>query len=140
MAENGVGSVAQFMSAFREGLPSVPRLEGRRVRILTGASMAPFLEELAPSLRGATGAEVQVRTIENLFFGESVTVAGLLAGEDLLSGAEGARADELILLPKEALNADELFIDSMSLSEFREAVAPAKVLVGLEITEVLRSL
>jgi hypothetical protein len=67
-------------------------------------------------------------------------VAGLLAGRDLLRAAEKEEGRDLILIPGEALNADDLFIDSLSLSEFRASVAPAKVLPGLEITEALRKL
>jgi len=150
LTENGVGSVSAFLTAFEEGLPGVPRLEGRRIRILTGLSMAPFLEELQPRLREATGASVQVHPVVNGFFGESVTVAGLLAGQDLLEAALQQAAplnaagdpepNDLILLPGEALNADEMFIDSLSLSEFREALTPAQVMPTLEITEALRKL
>jgi ABC-type sugar transport system substrate-binding protein len=122
--------------------------------------MAPFLKALQPRVREATGASVQVHPVVNGFFGESVTVAGLLAGRDLLRAAllqpaplqaapleaalQKAAGDpepnDLILLPGEALNADDLFIDSLSLSEFREAVAPAQVMPALEITEALRKL
>ena len=138
LTENGVGSVSGFLAAFQEGLPGVPRMEGRRIRILTGLSMAPFLEELAPSLREATGASVQVQPVVNGFFGPSVTVAGLLAGQDLLQAVPDPESHDLILVPGEALNADDLFIDSMPLSDFREALAPARVQPSLEITEALR--
>ena len=140
LTENGVGSVSGFLTAFEEGLPDVPRLEGRRIRILTGFSMAPFLEELQPSLQEATGASVQLRPVVNEFFGESVTVAGLLSGRDLLEAAEDPEANDLILVPGEALNADDLFIDSLSLSDFREAVAPARVMPAREITLALKKL
>lgn len=140
LTENGVGAVSGFLTAFREGLPEVPRLEGRRIRILTGLSMAPFLEELVPSLREATGASVDVRPVVNEFFGPSVTVAGLLAGRDLLQAAENPEPNDLILVPREALNADDLFIDSLSLFDFRKALAPAQVVPALEITKALRKL
>ncbi|MFH1762753.1 MAG: DUF512 domain-containing protein, partial [Gemmatimonadota bacterium] len=140
LTENGVGAVSGFLAAFREGLSEVPRLEGRRIRILTGLSMAPFLEELAPSLREATGASVDVHPVVNEFFGPSVTVAGLLAGRDLLQAAENPEPEDLFLVPKEALNADDLFTDSLSLFDFREALAPAQVVPALEITEALRML
>ena len=140
LTENGVGSVSGFLSAFEEGLPEVPRLEGRRIRILTGLAMAPFLEELGPSLQEATGASVQLRPVANEFFGESVTVAGLLAGRDLLEAAKDPEPNDLILVPGDALNADNLFIDSLSLSDFRKAVAPARVMPAQEITEALRKL
>jgi putative radical SAM enzyme (TIGR03279 family) len=140
LTENGVGSVVGFVEAFEEGLPQVPRLEGRRIHLLTGQSMAPFLTDLAPRLEQATGAAVQVRSVVNEFYGELVTVAGLLAGRDLLKAVEDPGPEDLILLPKEALNADDLFIDSFSLSDFREAAAPARVEPALEITEALRAL
>lgn len=140
LTENGVGAVAWFLDAFRAGLEDVPSLEGRRVRILTGTSMGPFMDALRGDLARATGAEVLVHPVENRFYGELVTVAGLLAGRDLLEAVEDPHPHDLILLPGEALNADELFIDSLTLDEFRKAVAPARVLPGLEITEALRSL
>jgi NifB/MoaA-like Fe-S oxidoreductase len=103
--------------------------------------MAPFMEDLAPSLRQATGASVQVSPVANEFFGPSVTVAGLLAGQDLLLAVPpDVGSEDVILVPAEALNADDLFIDSMSLSDFRKVVAPARVMAGLEITEALRKL
>jgi NifB/MoaA-like Fe-S oxidoreductase len=140
LTENGVGAVARFLEAFRRGIRDVPRLEGRRIRILTGESMEPFMKGLAPRIAAATGASVLVHKVANRFYGKLVTVAGLLGGKDLLEAASDPQSSDLILLPREALNADDLFIDSFSLPEFRKAVAPARVLPALEITEALRSL
>jgi len=140
LTENGVGAVASFLSAFEEGIGSVPPLVGKRVRILTGTSMAPFLRDLAPRISDASGATVQVHEVKNRFYGDIVTVAGLLGGRDLRSGVEDPQPGDVILLPKEALNAEDLFIDSFSLAEFRESVAPARALPALDITEALRSL
>jgi len=140
LTENGVGAVQEFLAAFEEGLGDVPMLEGRRLRILTGYSMAPFMEGLAPSLRKATGASVMVQPVTNEFFGDSVTVAGLLAGRDLLKAAADPKPNDLVLVPAEALNADDLFIDSLSLSDLQDSLAPAQLVPGLEITETLRTL
>jgi putative radical SAM enzyme (TIGR03279 family) len=140
LMENGVGSVRRFLDDFDSGVGGLGRVEARRIRILTGASMGPFLEERAPALALATGVPVEVTAVTNRFYGESVTVAGLLGGRDLLEAAAGARAGDLILLPAETLNQDDLFIDSLPLAEFREAVAPARVVPAYEITEALNSL
>ena len=74
-------------------------------------------------------------------YGEIVTTAGLLAGRDILAhlGSEHRRGD-LILIPGEALNGDDLFIDSLPLSELEAAVAPARVVKGFQILDVLREL
>jgi putative radical SAM enzyme (TIGR03279 family) len=140
LTENGVGAVAAFLAAFRKGIASVPQLPEHRIRILTGRSMAPFMEELASDLARVSEAQVLVHPVLNEFYGELVTVAGLLGGRDLLRAVEDPRPEDLILLPGEALNTDELFIDSFSLAEFREAVAPARLLPAIEITHALRSL
>jgi putative radical SAM enzyme (TIGR03279 family) len=140
LKENGVGSVTAFLRDFEEGVSDLPRLDDGRVVILTGRSMEPFMAELAPVVRRVTGAEVDVRGVTNLFFGDSVTVAGLLAGADLLRAVPDPTPRDLVLLPAESLNRDDLFIDSLSLEEFRKAVAPARVLAGFELTETLRSL
>ena len=140
LTENGVGAVAGFLSGFEQGIRRVRRLDGFRIRILTGASMAPFFRHLSPRIEEASGAPVLVHEVANSFYGEIVTVAGLLGGRDMLAAVPDPVPGDLILLPKEALNAEGLFIDSYSLVAFREAVSPARVLPSLEITEALRSL
>ena len=102
--------------------------------------MEPFFRERAERLAGATHAEVDVVTVVNDFYGESVTVAGLLAGRDIQASLGATAADELLLLPAEAVNADGLFIDSMPLSDLTAALAPATLATGYEITECLKGL
>ncbi len=138
--ENGVGAVRRFVDGFDEGLSGVPRLDGRRLRLVTGRSMAPFLRERAGRLADATGAEVEVVEVVNDFFGETCTVAGLLAGRDILAALAGGKEDDVVLLPAEALNADALFIDSMPRAELEGALGGATVLTGYEITEALAEL
>ncbi len=140
LTENGVGSVAVFLRAFEEGLPSVRRLDGLTVRILTGRAMMPFMAALAPRLEDATGASVVVRAAANELFGDLVTVAGLLGGRDLLKAAGTPGESDLLLLPGEALNADDLFIDSFTLAEFEEAVFPSRVIAGLDLIQALEAL
>ncbi len=141
LTENGVGSVVRFLEASEEGLQkSPPRLDGRRLVILTGTSMAPFMEDLSAALREATGAGVDVRAVKNEFYGELVTVAGLLAGCDLLEAARDVGEGDIVLLPTEALNADDLFIDSMPLGEFESGAAPARVVPALDLARALETL
>jgi NifB/MoaA-like Fe-S oxidoreductase len=103
--------------------------------------MAPFLEERAEALsRALGGTPVEVTAVTNRFYGETVTVAGLLAGGTCWTRlrATGPRED-LILLPAETLNQDDLFIDSLplgtSVGRWRRPGRPA-----WEIPDALRSL
>lgn len=140
LLENGVGSVRHFLDGLDRELDDLPRVDAGRVRILTGASMAPLLEPRVAAVSDAIGAPVEVVPVTNRFYGETVTVAGLLAGRDLVEAAGEGRPGDVLLIPAETLNQDDLFIDSLPLDEFRRAVAPARVVPGYEIPEALRSL
>lgn len=141
LLENGVGALRRFLVDFEDGLPDVAALPGRRIRIVTGPSMTPFIRERAPRLARATGAEVAVVEVENQLFGPTVTTAGLLPGRDilraLLDTGGGPRPGDLILLPADCLNGDDLFIDSLPLAELRDRLDPSTVRVGREITTLL---
>jgi NifB/MoaA-like Fe-S oxidoreductase len=110
------------------------------VRLVTAASMAPFLRERAPRLARATGATVEVVEVTNDYFGETVTVAGLLGGRDILRALDHGRAGDVILLPAEALNADDRFIDDFPRAELVDRLGLADVRTGYEVTEALVSL
>jgi NifB/MoaA-like Fe-S oxidoreductase len=138
LEENGVGAVRRVLTDLDAGIPSLPRFEGRRIRIATGASMAPFFRERAAPIADATGAPVEVVEVVNDFYGSIVTTAGLLAGADVEAALRAdLRPEDLLLIPAEALNADELFIDSKPLAEVRAALAPALVVPGHELIDTL---
>ncbi len=137
--ENGVGAIRRFVDAFEAGLDFVPRFEGRRIRLVTGGSMAPFLRERSSRLAAAVSADIDVVEVRNEYFGSSVTIAGLLGGNDILTALPGSRPGDLVVLPAEALNGDGLFIDSMSLAELSARLGPAELRTGYEITEALRA-
>ena len=136
--ENGVGAIRRFVDGFDAGLETVPRFEGRRIRLVTGLSMSPYLRERSDRLAAATGADVEVVEVGNKYFGESVTIAGLLGGRDILEALGDSRHGDVIVLPAEALNADNVFIDDLAQSELVAALAPAEIRTGYEITEALR--
>ena len=137
LTENGVGALNRFVRDFEKGLPDAPAIPGRILRIVTGRSMERLFRDRAPRLAQATGSEVRVLGVVNDFYGESVTVAGLLGGRDIVRAVGDTSEDEVILLPAEALNADDLFIDSLPISEVRAALAPAEVVTGYDLLECL---
>ncbi|NNF37212.1 MAG: DUF512 domain-containing protein [Gemmatimonadetes bacterium] len=138
LEENGVGAVRRVLTDLDAGIPALPRFEGRRIRIATGASMAPFFRERAGAIAEATGAPVEVVEVENAFYGSIVTTAGLLAGADVEAALKvDLRPEDVLLIPAEALNADGLFIDSRPLAEVRAALAPALLVPGHELIDTL---
>ncbi|GIT52606.1 MAG: hypothetical protein Ct9H300mP15_28190 [Gemmatimonadota bacterium] len=137
--ENGVGAIRRFIDGFERGLAEVPRFEGRRIRLVTGGSMRPFLDERASALAAATEATVEVVHVENRYFGDTVTIAGLLGGRDIIDALQNTESGDLVVLPAEALNADDIFIDDVPMDDVRKALAPASIYTGYEVTEALRS-
>src|SRR6185437_2135698 len=121
--ENGVGAVSALRMRVREGLASLPRLDGRRIGVVTGVSMREIMPELLDQLSEATGAEFAMMVMENSLFGPTTTTAGLLVGADILR-ALGDRDDlDLALIPAESINDNGLFLDEASFIGVREQLA-----------------
>ncbi len=124
LTENGVGAVRRFMADAESVLDDPPDLTGRTIGLLTGTRMAQVMEPLIPRLAAATGADLRLIPVENGLFGPTVTTAGLLPGEDIRE-ALAERADlDAVFIPAEALNDDDLFIDSVAFDALAGALAP----------------
>jgi NifB/MoaA-like Fe-S oxidoreductase len=94
-----------------------------RITVVTGVSFAPILRTVLARLRKAPGASVRQITAKNSLFGPSVTVAGLLAGKDILKAIKGKHLGSVLVIPANALKEDEgIFLDNMKLADV-EAVA-----------------
>ncbi len=117
--ENGVGMLALTMSAFREALEvceDTPR--GSRICIATGVAAAPFLQQLVDEAHQKWDAvNVQVVAVENRFFGEKITVAGLLTGQDIAAALKDMDADIVLLSQNVLRQQGDCFLDDMTPSE-----------------------
>lgn len=127
--ENGVGLLRKFEEALKleaeeNPLPPAPR----KVLIPCGASIAPvmrqWMEKYAPE-----GVQVTVQPIRNFFFGETVTVTGLLTGRDILNQIRGMEADEILLCQNTLRAEGDLFLDDMSLTDLENALKPKLTIV-----------
>ncbi len=120
--ENGVGMVPLFDQEMKQGLT----LRARRARsgggkpspsvhAVSGVDFAPLLDRYSPAIRDLYPIDWHVHAIRNVFFGDQITVAGLLTAADLAAGMSpriGFRGDEIVLVPDTMLRADgEIFLD-----------------------------
>ena len=138
LLENGVGALRTLLDSFHHGKDRLVPLDGvDRVRIVTGTSMRPWFEELAPRVSRRMSCAVEVVAVRNRYFGPSVTIAGLLSGADMLDAVADSRSGDLVLLPGEALNGDDVFIDGLGLSDMARQLSPAVVRPGHELVETL---
>ena len=127
--ENGVGLLRKFenslSAAARENTrKAVPR----RVRIPCGKSIAPVMEGWIKAY-GPEGVKVEVQPIRNTFFGETVTVTGLITGGDLIRQLSGADEDEILLCGNTLRAEGDLFLDDVSLAEVRARLKPRVTVV-----------
>lgn len=140
--ENGVGMWAYLRDRFAEELSELDG-DGRAVKLscATGVLAAPLIEQLADSLKAKfPNVEVRVFTVKNRFFGETVTVAGLTTGKDLIDALmpHKERLGERVIIPKAMLKADEdIFLDDVTLDEVSEALGVPVIPVDNEPYELI---
>lgn len=143
--ENGVGMIRLLLDEFGEALEELraakadddlskepasfceqlpDRNETHVVSIATGYLAAPFLVQLAGDcMREFPNYEIHVYAIRNDFFGERITVSGLLTGQDLKAQLTGKVLGERLLLPCNLLRSgEEVFLDDMTLGELKTAL------------------
>jgi putative radical SAM enzyme (TIGR03279 family) len=130
--ENGVGLIRLLEESADACLKHPPVLQEKVKMVwVTGVSAAPYLKRLAGKFAECiNGLKIDVVTARNHLMGESVNVAGLLAGEDIYKSIQdySARTSEqadVFILPPDCLNADGLFLDDWNVMELEERLKTA---------------
>ena len=127
--ENGVGMLAEFDENFRYSLDETERVAlNKRVDMITGTSFAPILEKYMPILEEKLGIKCRVNSVENDFFGHSVTVAGLITAGDIIKQAQ--RGADAYVLPDNMLREfTDTFLDGKTVSEVEAALGAPIIVV-----------
>ena len=125
--DNGVGMLRLLEQEFRRGLDLMEPEEmagATPFSIATGVSAAPFLEKLTALAREKCGKiEGKVYPIRNDFFGETITVAGLVTGGDLIAQLKGKPLGQRLLIPQNMLrHGERVFLDDVSLDDVEGAL------------------
>lgn len=123
--ENGVGMVRllkEEVEAAMEELDGDDR--SRDVTIATGELAAPFLEEHVQSIQKKyPNVHVRVIPIRNEFFGEKITVAGLLTGQDLIAQLKGRELGDRLLITEHMLRSGEsVFLDDVTVEDVEKTL------------------
>ena len=131
--ENGVGMVRLLTEEIREELrrSAGRKARSRHITIATGRLVGPILDGL---VREITEVFPQVRAdvvpITNHFFGELITVSGLITGQDLTAQLAGRDLGEELLLPANMLRSGEnVFLDDMTVEQVEETLQIKTVIV-----------
>ena len=125
--ENGVGMLRLLKEEVEETLAEVkPDVETpkRRVSIATGRLAGPFLKELGKRIETVhQNVTLQIFEIRNDFFGESITVSGLITGQDLIAQLKDQDLGDELLLPTNMIRSGErVFLDDLTIEDAEEAL------------------
>ena len=130
--ENGVGMMRLLETEVKERLAG---LEGDNreftASVATGKLAAPFIQQYMKLIQEKfPNIKVNVYTIRNDFFGERITVSGLITGADLREQLKDRELGEKILIPCNMLRSGEdVFLDDLTVDDIREALGTELVVV-----------
>ncbi len=122
--DNGVGSIRQFIKQFqaiaKKMLPTRIKTP-RRLTWVVGNAVAQAFQPLVRQLNEVEGLTVNLVPLPSNYWGQEITVTGLLTGQDLLLGLQGKDLGDGILLPSLMLKHDDTkFLDDMSVEQLSQ--------------------
>jgi len=161
--ENGVGLVRQFLDHSRRFMKSKRAMDyrGRKALLMTVSSFAPILNKVLAELNRATGSQLRAVAVNNFTFGDSVTVAGLLCGQDLKYAAHAdldshgpvdayvvpsasirthatmGPSDQFVLHGVTVPRPEAAFLDDMTLDQLSEELSAPVVPSGTNLAQLL---
>ena len=96
----------------------------REVSLATGKLAYPYLKEFAEQIQEKfPKTAIHLYCIRNDFFGEKITVSGLITGQDLKAQLAGQKLGDKLLLPCNMLRSgEEVFLDDMTVTDLKDAL------------------
>jgi putative radical SAM enzyme (TIGR03279 family) len=129
--EDGVGMVRRFITdaerTLKQDLGAELDMKSGQLRgtVATGELFYPILSRYVDRLNDRYGTRLKVIAVRNQFFGEEVTVAGLIAGRDVLAARESIDGDFLIVPEQACLKSGHVFLDDLTIEDIqRELYIP----------------
>ncbi|MEW6206947.1 MAG: DUF512 domain-containing protein [Acidobacteriota bacterium] len=121
--EDGVGMVRRFITESKQAMARDLALSlgirrgSLHGTVATGRLFYPILSKYVSELNERMGTRLKIVAVENRFFGEEVTVAGLIGGRDFLSSKDEMEGDFLIVPEQACLKGGNIFLDDLSLED-----------------------
>ena len=129
--ENGVGLFAEFYDNVDYELSSLPKLSlGKRIACITGVDFAPFLREKMKEIDALLGTSSTVFGIVNRFFGENITVAGLVTEGDIIEQADCSGADAAVIPDNMLREFGDVFLDNIAAADVERALGVPLIVVS----------
>jgi putative radical SAM enzyme (TIGR03279 family) len=118
---NGVGSIRQFIQEFQQKAQKMlpDRLPvAKQYTWVVGNAVEKVFQPLVKRLNRVEGLTINLVALNSQYWGQEITVTGLLTGEDLITGLQGKDLGDGILLPSVMLKHDEAkFLDDLTIAD-----------------------
>jgi NifB/MoaA-like Fe-S oxidoreductase len=123
LVENGVGMIRNFLDQFEEAMKKKwpPRAARIRGTVVTGRIFYPVLFKSLHEFNAKFCADLRCLPVDNMYFGEGITVAGLLTGRDIFNAVKDQLHGEFLVVPAEAMTGEEdLFLDDWTRKDLEQ--------------------
>jgi putative radical SAM enzyme (TIGR03279 family) len=135
---NGVGSIRQFLKQFEQAAQKLPDAIAcpRRLTWIVGNAVEQAFQPILHHLNQVQGLEVRMVALASDYWGQAISVTGLITGHDILQALAGQEMGDGILLPSVMLKHDEAkFLDDMTLADLAQklnvTILPVEGVEGL---------
>lgn len=121
--ENGVGEFRDLIDNFEKYHDDIPKETNYPTRInwVTGTLAAENLNKYIISrLNNIKNLSIETNPIINKFYGENITVSGLLTGQDIYEQLKDKELGDIVFLPPRILNVEGLFLDNWNVAMLEE--------------------
>lgn len=130
--ENGVGMLRLMLDEFEDAMDRLKNNSNgseiygvpKDISIATGKLAFPYIRQMAEKMMEYfPKLSIHVYMIRNFFFGEMITVSGLLTGRDIIEQLKGKHLGERLLLPQNMLRSGEdIFLDDVTVTELERTL------------------
>lgn len=129
--ENGVGMIRLMWDEFCKEVECLKNsgvdkqeLKAEKISLATGKLAYPYIKKMTEELENIfSGLTINVYEIRNDFFGEKITVSGLLTGQDIRAQLTGKELGDRLLLPENVLRSGErVFLDDLTVEDLEKAL------------------
>lgn len=126
--ENGVGMLTLLLDEFEDALRTERKRHSEKIRseisLATGKLAYPVIRQMAEQAEElCPGLKIHIYEIINHFFGERITVSGLITGQDIIKQLKGKALGERLLLPVNMLrDGTDVFLDDVTVGEVEKTL------------------
>jgi putative radical SAM enzyme (TIGR03279 family) len=133
---NGVGSIRQFLQQFEQAAQRLPHHLSFPQRLIwvVGNAVEQAFEPIVDRLNQVEGLSVRMVALNSTYWGQTMTVTGLLTGQDILAALQQQDLGDAIILPTVMLkHGDRIFLDDMRVEELEDKLqTPIRIADGAE--------